>query len=290
LSKGNQGGIMDYFKFGPDVLPPLKENGGLDENNGFGAGPAADGYGTTYWCNNGGLQVLVTNLRKTPIDWNCNLNFGDTEVTEDLNKDSQFEPLTSENEWTHLTYTGGAIGNFGVPYNPPETITFTPENHELTIEEARAILPIPVLAPFEDVPRFHWANSFIQRLYAAGITGGCSTAPLLYCPDGVVTRVQMAVFLVRGIHGVTYTPPDVGNNTGFGDVTPGYWAAAYIKQLAADGVTAGCGNGNYCPENPVTRAQMAVFLLRAKHGVSYTPSDVAMCPYSTGRRPSSSSW
>jgi hypothetical protein len=42
-----------------------------------------------------------------------------------------------------------------------------------------------------------------------------------------------------------------------------HWAAAWIKQLAAEGITTGCGGGNYCPYNPVTRAQMAVFLVRA---------------------------
>ena len=72
----------------------------------------------------------------------------------------------------------------------------------------------------------------------------------------------MAVFLLRGIHGSSYVPPAVGASTGFGDVPTDYWAAAFIKQLAAEGITAGCGNGNFCPESPVTRDQMAVFLVR----------------------------
>jgi hypothetical protein len=127
---------------------------------------------------------------------------------------------------------------------------------------------------FYDVPFRYWAFDWIQRLYAANITGGCSTNPLQYCPEGTVTRAQMAVFLERGIHGPSYTPPAVGSGTGFGDVPPGYWAAAWIKQLAADGITGGCGSGNYCPESPVTRAQMAVFLLRSKHGASYNPPAV----------------
>ncbi|MCL4275834.1 MAG: S-layer homology domain-containing protein [Anaerolineales bacterium] len=38
--------------------------------------------------------------------------------------------------------------------------------------------------------------------------------------------------------------------------------APWIKQLAAEGITGGCGGGNYCPNNPVTRAQMAIFLQR----------------------------
>jgi hypothetical protein len=54
----------------------------------------------------------------------------------------------------------------------------------------------------------------------------------------------------------------VGSGTGFGDVPSGYWAADWIKQLVTEGITAGCGGGNYCPEQPVTRAQMAVFLVR----------------------------
>ena len=37
----------------------------------------------------------------------------------------------------------------------------------------------------------------------------------------------------------------------------------FVEALAASGITAGCGGGNFCPNNPVTRAQMAVFLTKA---------------------------
>ena len=131
-------------------------------------------------------------------------------------------------------------------------------------------------ATFSDVPLTYWASSYIERLYNAGITGGCSTVPLNYCPDATVTRAQMAIFLLKGIHGSSYTPPAVGVSTGFGDVATDYWAAAWIKQLAAEGVTSGCGNGNYCPDSVVTRAQMAIFLLKAKNGSSYTPPAVGV--------------
>jgi hypothetical protein len=134
---------------------------------------------------------------------------------------------------------------------------------------AWSIMPV-----FADVPTGYWAWDFIERLYKAGITGGCNTTSLKYCPENTVTRAQMAVFLLRGIHGSSYVPPPVGVSTGFGDVAPGYWAAAFIKQLAAEGITSGCGGGNYCPENPVTRDQMAVFLLRSKYGASYSPPAV----------------
>ena len=127
-------------------------------------------------------------------------------------------------------------------------------------------------ATFTDVPVTYWAWSFIERLYNAGITGGCATTPnLLYCPDATVTRAQMAVFLLKSMHGAGFNPPLVGDSTGFGDVATSHWAAPWIKQLALEGITGGCGNGNYCPEAPVTRAQMAVFLLKAKNGYGYTP-------------------
>ena len=130
-------------------------------------------------------------------------------------------------------------------------------------------------AIFTDVPLDYWANTFIERLYNAGITGGCSLSPLMYCPETNVNRAQMAVFLLRGEHGSAYVPPAVGTGTGFTDVPDDYWAAAWIKQLAAEGITSGCGPNLYCPETSVTRDQMAVFLLRAEHGASYTPPPAA---------------
>jgi hypothetical protein len=127
---------------------------------------------------------------------------------------------------------------------------------------------------FSDVDTDYWAWSFVERLYAAGITSGCAVSPPAYCPEGTVTRAQMAVFLLRGMHGASYVPPAVGGSTGFVDVRTDHWAAAWIKQFAIDGVTAGCGANTFCPEGPVTRAQMAVFLLKAKYGTGYTPAAV----------------
>jgi hypothetical protein len=58
----------------------------------------------------------------------------------------------------------------------------------------------------------------------------------------------------------------------FADVPcPGGFAVDWIEQLANEGVTSGCGNGNYCPDAPVTRAQMAVFLLKTHLGSGYVP-------------------
>ena len=121
---------------------------------------------------------------------------------------------------------------------------------------------------FSDVSDSYWAVSYIERLFNSGITGGCSVSPLLYCPDDPVTRAQMAIFLEKGIHTAAFTPPDVAPT--FTD-TSGHFAEDWIEALKNDGVTSGCDAGLYCPEDSVTRAQMAVFLLKATHGASYSP-------------------
>ena len=121
---------------------------------------------------------------------------------------------------------------------------------------------------FADVPVNFWAYSFIETLASNGITSGCGGGN--YCPQDTVTRAQMAVFLERGMNGSSYSPP-AASGTVFLDVGAGDFAAAFIEQLAADGITSGCGNGNYCPSATVTRAQMAVFLLRARYGSGYAP-------------------
>ena len=122
---------------------------------------------------------------------------------------------------------------------------------------------------FQDVPSNYPFWNEIEILYSSGITSGCNPNPMMYCPSASVTRDQMAVFLLRGKHGSSYSPPLPGGV--FGDVPVNHWAAAWIEQLAAEGITAGCGSGNFCPTLPVTRDQMAVFLLRARHGSSYSP-------------------
>lgn len=49
----------------------------------------------------------------------------------------------------------------------------------------------------------------------------------------------------------------------FNDVPTNHPFFQYIEALVASGITAGCGNSNYCPDNPLTRGQMAVFLAKA---------------------------
>ena len=127
-------------------------------------------------------------------------------------------------------------------------------------------------ASFADVPSNDPFYAKIETLFHDGVTAGCSGVN--YCPGDPVTRAQMAVFLLKGKLGFVYAPP-AGTGARFADVPPGSFALDWIEDLADSGVTAGCDASFYCPDRAVTRAQMAVFLLKAKHGSAYAPPPAA---------------
>ncbi|MBI5297806.1 MAG: ExeM/NucH family extracellular endonuclease [Chloroflexi bacterium] len=173
--------------------------------------------------------------------------------------------------YTVSVNTGTLNGTIGLDVPATASVTDTIGNAlgglPFTTGEVYTVSKTPI---FEDVPFTHWANNFIERLYNFGVTGGCSTSPLNYCPDGNITRAQMAVFILRAKYGDTYVPP-AASGTVFNDVAQNSFAAAYIEALVAEGITAGCGGGNYCPNKNITRAEMAVFILRGMYGNAYVP-------------------
>lgn len=114
--------------------------------------------------------------------------------------------------------------------------------------------PACVTPIFSDVPCSHPYATWINEIANEGITSGC--APGVFCPDGSVTRSQMAVFLLVAVGA---TPPPCPPST-FADVPAGSPFCKWINEIAARGITAGCGGGNFCPEGLVLRGQMAVFL------------------------------
>jgi hypothetical protein len=122
---------------------------------------------------------------------------------------------------------------------------------------------------FPDVPTDNIFYAFIETLFHNGVTGGCAGGG--YCPTNPVTRAQMAVFLLKSKYGAAHIPPPC-TGTVFPDVPcTGGPFDPWIEELAALGITGGCGGGLYCPNNTVTRQQMAVFLLKALEGSAYLP-------------------
>ncbi len=135
---------------------------------------------------------------------------------------------------------------------------------------------------FTDVPVGAWAYDFIETLFHNGITAGCGAD--LYCPNGHVSRWQMAVFIATGMAGDATVPTvgtvpnmgpydcSAGGTSVFGDVPPDDPGCKFIHYIAAKGVTAGCGNGDYCPADKVSRWQMAVFMAKAMVGDGQIPT------------------
>ncbi len=124
------------------------------------------------------------------------------------------------------------------------------------------------LADFSDVPEANPFHSAVIRLVTNGISAGCGAGS--FCVNAALTRAQIAVLQMKGRNGLCFVPPPATGAV-FADVAPGDFAAAWIEALAAAGITDGCGGGDYCPGTPVSRAQMAVFLLKAEHGPAYAP-------------------
>jgi hypothetical protein len=133
----------------------------------------------------------------------------------------------------------------------------------LKAKHGARFLPPSCNGVFQDVGcPYDFAVDWIEELFSEGVTGGCGTNPLLFCPGEPVTRAQMAAFLLKAEHGTGYAPPACSGV--FADVPCPSLFANWIERLYAEGVTAGCSTGplQYCPSNPNTRGQMAVFLTK----------------------------
>lgn len=111
----------------------------------------------------------------------------------------------------------------------------------------------------DDDRNIHEEN--IEAIAAAGITNGCNPPDNdRFCPGEVVSRAEMAAFIVRALGFEGQLVPYQGT---FGDVPEDAWYARYVDTLAALGITDGYGDGTYRPDASVTRAEVAVFLTRA---------------------------
>ncbi len=167
----------------------------------------------------------------------------------------------------NVTVVGPTQITAQTPALPPGTVNdLTVSNLDLTT----GTLPKAWVADFLDVPNFHLFYGFVTTLVRNAITVGIGGG--LYGVNDATLRQQMAVFLLKGKYGVCYVPPPC-TGTVFSDVPCPSTFGPWIEDLAGQGITGGCGTGVYCPQNPVRRDQMAVFLLKAKYGSAHVPPD-----------------
>ena len=112
---------------------------------------------------------------------------------------------------------------------------------------------------FQDVPCSSPYAVWVQELYRRGVTSGCATNPLRYCPSNNINNSEMAVFVIAML-GIS---PAACTTAPFADIPCTAFAASFIAEEARRQITPGCGGGNFCPSALVTRAQMAGLLVHA---------------------------
>ena len=88
---------------------------------------------------------------------------------------------------------------------------------------------------FVDVPTSHAYYQYIEILYANGLTGGCATNPLKYCPDQIMNRGQAAVFMLRANFGSSYVPP-APTHYFKDDWSKGTWAEPWAEGMRNEGL------------------------------------------------------
>jgi hypothetical protein len=246
----------------------LSGYGLVDANAALGAVPLPD---TTKPSWPVGSKLTASNIGKTSatLSWNAATDaFLNATATPSavasyrVYVDGSLDGTTSSTSYTvdglaaGTTYTARveAVDGAGNESTDGPSTTFTTE------EEPPPVEPLPPGGTFrDDNGNVHEGN--IEAIAAAGITKGCNP-PIndQYCPSSSVTRGQMAAFLVRALK----LTDDGGGNLFIDD--DGSIFEADIAKLAAAGITKGCNpptNNKFCPNDNVTRGQMAAFLVRA---------------------------
>ena len=122
-------------------------------------------------------------------------------------------------------------------------------------------------ADYTDVPSGHTHHAAITQLKDWDILDGTDCGINRFCPGSALARWKLAVWLVRALDRLNAAPDDTDatdDNAIFNDVKK-QWYRPFVERLSILGVTHGCVRRSaiFCPNDTVTRAQMATFLVRA---------------------------
>ncbi|PZE20149.1 S8 family serine peptidase [Paenibacillus xerothermodurans] len=108
---------------------------------------------------------------------------------------------------------------------------------------------------FDDMAE-HWARAEVEQLAAKHIVTGVTDTT--FGPEQQLTRAEFAALLVRMLGTTTMASTDV-----FTDVNPTDWYHDVVYQAYHAGVIEGVAAGTFAPNQPITREQMAVMIMRA---------------------------
>jgi hypothetical protein len=216
---------------------------GLSSLGGTWSAPASAAYTLPSWCPSVPTVPTIPTVPTVPTFSDVPQSFWAWEYIEVL---------------AHYGYvTGYPDGN----YHPTDSVTRA--QMAVYVENAAhgtSYTPtVPTVPPFPDVPTSFWASSWIDALKADGYTVGAPDGN--YHPLADHTRAETAVFFTLLHNGTGYSPT-VPSSPPFPDVPVSFWASSWINQVLGDELVSGYPDGNYHPTDAVTRAQMAVFMVR----------------------------
>jgi hypothetical protein len=118
-------------------------------------------------------------------------------------------------------------------------------------------------APYSDLTANHPFTEEIKLLKLRNVTAYGCPQPSSFCPEATTTRGQMAEFIIRAIYNGDNFPAPINFYGDFSDLPPQHPAYRYVQKMRELRITDGCTATTYCPEDPVTRGQMAAFVTRA---------------------------
>jgi hypothetical protein len=178
--------------------------------------------------------------------------------------------------WLGLTASGAAV---------PATMQVSPAAAGLSVgtytanvdlaaggQTLRVPATLVVFAPgsasqiFSDVPAAHPWIDYIFLLNRFSVTVGCRVAPLAYCPADTVTQAQMAAFVIRALLGEDFAYP---MRPYFTDMPASNPLFKYVQKMRELNINPGCGGTLFCPNEMVTRAQMATYIARGLYGETF---------------------
>ncbi|HYX22457.1 MAG TPA: right-handed parallel beta-helix repeat-containing protein, partial [Thermoanaerobaculia bacterium] len=188
-----------------------------------------------------------------------------------LDDASSCSPNATPGITTVYTLTVTAANSCPSTNNPTVTVTVNPVP---PLPEIASPLSVPVGASGASASAPNHTGSTYQWTLSGGtITAGQTTHQIVF--DAGPPGTTMVCTVVETNAGCASPTASKNIQVDFLDMPPSNTFHDYVNAVARNGVTAGCGGGNYCGTNQVTRAQMAVFLLKAYHGSTFVPPSCA---------------
>lgn len=226
-------------------------------------------------CSGGDEESNETNNDYGPIDLTitdevaCNPPIGGPQVFQDV--PTNYWARDYIEAMYYCGYTAGCSVSGPLLYCP-ETIVNRAQSSVFLLRAnfgSSYVYPAPPYNTFkDDFSPGPWAQPWVQGLFNAGMTAGCSSSPMLFCPWQEASHAELAVFGLRMKLGTSFSPP-VGTGTVFADVPVTAWYAGWAELAYSEGIILPCGTQGskplFCPDQKVSRALASYTIVKAKN-------------------------